>query len=252
MLRGMRAAGPRATSSSFGLVALVVVASCGSGREPPDVGVSLRPVGADELRAPTDFASIGDDEERSQALFVEATRVMLHPRCANCHPDGDVPLQGEAGMLHDPPVVRGPDDAGVAGLGCQGCHQDRNLAHARVPGAPGWHLAPRAMAWVGRTPRQLCEQLKDERRNGGKTVAQIVEHSAHDELVAWGWEPGHGRPPAPGTQEQFGALMKAWMDTGAECPPEDARIGATLERKTAGPDAQGRSVLPSPRQEGSR
>lgn len=56
---------------------------------------------------------------------------------------------------------------------------------------------------------------------GGKTVAQIVEHNAHDELVAWGWSPGAGREPVPGTQEQLGALVAAWVETGAACPEED-------------------------------
>ncbi len=79
------------------------------------------------------------------------------------------------------------------------------------------------MAWVGKTPRQICEQLKDPSRNGGKSLAQIVEHNAKDELVAWGWNPGHGREPAPGNQKQFGALVAAWVDTGAECPPEEKK-----------------------------
>src|SRR5690606_9458501 len=113
------------------------------------------------------------------------------------------------------------------------CHQDHNLDHARVPGAPSWHLAPREMAWVNRTPHELCEQHKDEDRNGGRTVAQIVEHSAHDALVAWGSATGHGRPPAPGTQAQFGDLMKAWMDAGAACPDPSLRVGAPLERNGA-------------------
>ena len=38
------------------------------------------------------------------------------------------------------------------------------------------------------------------RRNGGKALAAIVEHNAHDELVGWGWHPGADREPAPGTQ----------------------------------------------------
>jgi hypothetical protein len=43
----------------------------------------------------------------------------------NCHPDGDTPHQ-RALELHDPPVVRGPNDNGVAGMECTTCHQDRH------------------------------------------------------------------------------------------------------------------------------
>ncbi len=175
------------------------------------------------LRAPSDFASITDPKERSAALFAEASRVMLHPRCVNCHPAGDSPLQGDRGFVHDPPVARGADDKGVPGLECTSCHQDHNLELARVPGAPGWHLAPRSMTWEGRTQHALCEQLKDPARNGGKSLAEIVEHSAHDRLVGWGWAPGHGREPAPGSQAAFGALMEAWMKDGAVCPPVEIR-----------------------------
>jgi hypothetical protein len=125
--------------------------------------------------------------------------------------------------LHDPPVVRGPGDHGVVGMQCTGCHQDRNQEMTRVPGAPHWALAPIEMAWVGKTPHHICEQMKDPKRNGGKNLAQIVEHNGHDELVAWGWNPGAGREPAPGTQEQFGAIVAAWVETGAECPEEPAQ-----------------------------
>jgi hypothetical protein len=106
---------------------------------------------------------------------------------------------------------------------CDGCHQDRNLDLARVPGAPNWHLAPRIMAWVGKSPGAVCEQLKDPKRNGGRTLAQIVEHNTHDELVAWGWNPGWEREPAPGTQERFGSIIAEWVRTGAQCPPLEAR-----------------------------
>jgi hypothetical protein len=149
------------------------------------------------------------------------SRVLSHPRCVNCHPDGDVPHQGDALQLHDPPVQRGPADRGVVGMECASCHQDRNQALVRVPGAPEWHLAPIEMAWVGKSAAYVCAQMKDPARNGGKSLAQIVEHNAHDELVAWGWSPGADREPAPGTQEQFGALTAAWVDTGAECPEEE-------------------------------
>jgi hypothetical protein len=180
-------------------------------------------VGPGELRPPEAFGVITDRADRSRALFLEASRVLLHPRCANCHPDGDMPYQGTEWQLHNPPVVRGPDDRGVVGMECTSCHQDKNLELARVPGAPNWHLAPIEMAWVGKSPRAVCEQMKDPKRNGGKTLAQIVEHNAHDELVGWGWKPGADRQPAPGNQQLFGAIVAAWADTGAECPSEEAR-----------------------------
>jgi hypothetical protein len=41
---------------------------------------------------------------------------------------------------------------------------------------------------------------------------------ANDGLVGWGWHPGPGRDPAPGDQQTFGALAKAWIDSGAACP----------------------------------
>src|SRR5262249_36534700 len=143
------------------------------------------------------------------------------PRCRNCHPNGDTPTQGIEAMVHDPPVQRGPSDHGVVAMECTSCHQDHNLELARVPGAPGWHLAPRVMAWAGKTPRQICEQLKDKARNGNRTLAQIVDHASHDPLVGWAWSPGWDREPAPGTQSELGALLSAWADAGAECPLGD-------------------------------
>jgi hypothetical protein len=206
---------------------LVLLAAAGCSKRQPEPTsrlIELLPqVGPSELRSPEAFGVISDKADRSRALFLEASRVLLHPRCANCHPDGDSPYQGTEWALHDPPVARGPEDKGVVGMECTSCHQDRNLELARVPGAPNWHLAPRSMAWVGRTPREVCEQLKDKSRNGGKTLAQIVEHNAHDELVGWGWKPGRDREPAPGSQERFGAIVAAWAETGAECPSEEAQ-----------------------------
>jgi hypothetical protein len=87
-----------------------------------------------------------------------------------------------------------------------------------VPGNPRWLLAPEEMAWVGQSLGQICRQIKDPKRNGGKDMAALVHHMAHDELVGWGWNPGAGRTPVPGTQERFGQIIQAWADTGAYCP----------------------------------
>ncbi|RKH74332.1 Isoquinoline 1-oxidoreductase subunit [Corallococcus aberystwythensis] len=204
-------------------LSLSLLFGAGCGGRAMHVAAVPPPENPQVLRPPEAFAGIGDKKERSRALFLEASRVMLHPRCVNCHPVGDSPLQGMNSQLHDPPVARGPEDQGVPGLECTSCHQDRNAQLARVPGAPNWHLAPKVMFWEGRTPRSLCEQLKDPARNGGKSLAEIIEHSAHDELVGWGWKPGADRVPAPGTQAEFGALVAAWVKDGAECPREESR-----------------------------
>jgi len=202
------------------LALVAAVAGCGGKQAPASERVDPRRAGTNELRALSEFDAIHDRGDRSRALFGEVARVLGHPRCINCHPSGDTPHQRMAMELHDPPVVRGPADNGVAGMECTTCHQDRNQRLTRVPGAPNWHLAPIAMAWVGKSVSSICNQIKDPARNGGKTLAQIIEHVGHDELVGWAWAPGADREPAPGTQAQFSALTAAWVETGAECPEE--------------------------------
>jgi hypothetical protein len=174
--------------------------------------------GGGTLRPPSAFAGIADERRRSAALFVEAGKVLQHPRCVNCHPSGDRPLQGADGRPHQPWVRRGPGGHGVAGLRCAACHQAANYEAVGMPGHPNWHLAPASMGWQGRSLAAICAQIKDPARNGGHNLAQIVEHMAHDSLVGWAWSPGVGREPAPGTQGGLGALIRAWADTGAVCP----------------------------------
>jgi hypothetical protein len=74
------------------------------------------------------------------------------------------------------------------------------------------------MAWDGRSLGEICRQIKDPQRNGGRTLAELQEHMAKDDLVGWGWNPGTGRRPVPGTQAELGALIEAWIEIGAACP----------------------------------
>jgi hypothetical protein len=173
---------------------------------------------ADSLATPESFAAISDPAERSRALFAEVGKVLTHPRCVNCHPAGDRPHQGELGRLHQPPVQRGTDGFGLAAMRCPICHQGANFDPGRVPGHPEWHLAPREMAWEGKTLGEICAQIKDPKRNGGRSLEQLVHHIGTDTLVGWAWAPGFDRRPAPGTQQQAGALVEAWVKTGAVCP----------------------------------
>ena len=114
--------------------------------------------------------------ERARALgraVPEAGKVIQHPRCVNCHPAGDGPLQTDAVRPHQPLVVRGADGHGAPGMQCDTCHHDANFDPARVPGHPKWHLAPLSMAWEGKSLGQICEQIKDPARNGGKDLAAL-------------------------------------------------------------------------------
>ena len=170
------------------------------------------------LATPESFSSIGDTAARSAALFAEAGKVLTSARCVNCHPAGDRPLQTDAGRLHQPPVERGADGFGAVSARCSTCHQGDNFDPAGMPGHAHWHLAPREMAWQGKTVGEICVQVKDPARNGGRTLAQIHDHMTNDSLVGWAWAPGYGRASAPGTQKELGALLDAWIKTGAVCP----------------------------------
>lgn len=176
------------------------------------------PVLATELRPVSGFKDIADTQSRSIALFEEAGKVLQHPRCVNCHPVGERPFQGDQMRPHEPLVVRGKDGHGAPGMACTTCHGGANFDPARVPGDPHWHLAPATMAWEGKSLGYICNQLKDPRRNGNRDIAAILKHVSEDSLVKWGWNPGPGRAPAPGTNEEFAALLRAWADTGTHCP----------------------------------
>jgi hypothetical protein len=175
---------------------------------------ALKPVAA--------FANISDRAKRSAAYFTEAGRVLQHPRCLNCHPAERVPTQGDDLHQHVPLIQAGGEGHGPPSLHCNACHQAENvetqLPFGTMPGHSHWSLAPVSMAWQGKSIAEICEQVKDPARNGGRTLAQIHEHMAEDSLVGWAWHPGTNRTPAPGTQHQLGELLQAWIDTGAACP----------------------------------
>jgi len=169
---------------------------------------------AAELAAPK-------DEAASRAAFLEAYKVLMHPRCMNCHPKGDVPLQGDDSRLHPMNVQRGPEGKGKYALKCASCHQDKNLPGANMPpGNPNWHLPPPEMRMVfeGKSPGELARQLKDPKLNGGKTLEEILHHVAEDSLVLWGWDPGEDRPKPPLSHDQFVEKMRAWIENGAAEP----------------------------------
>jgi hypothetical protein len=41
------------------------------------------------------YAQTGGNPAAAARAFLEASQVFFHPRCVNCHPAGDAPLQGD-------------------------------------------------------------------------------------------------------------------------------------------------------------
>ncbi|MFT3679859.1 MAG: hypothetical protein QM791_06280 [Ferruginibacter sp.] len=166
-------------------------------------------------------AHAAKDSMLSKKAFGEVYKVLMSPRCMNCHPAGDVPLQGDDSKLHTQNVKRGKDGKGLYALKCANCHQPDNTAGLNMPpGNPNWHLPPANMKMIfqGRTPRQLAAQLLNPKTNGNKTKAALVKHIAEDALVLGGWNPGDGRTLPPLSHAEFVKQFKLWIDNGAYLP----------------------------------
>src|SRR5690606_6254176 len=144
------------------------------------------------------------DRTAGLAEWDRINAVFSHPRCANCHVEDERPRWSGAHYgqtrVHAFNVQRGEDGSGFGnpGLRCATCHFKENspVLHG-PPGAHNWHLAPPEMVWFGRSSAQICAQIKDPERNGGRTLEEVAAHVRDDALVAWGWAPGPGREPAP-------------------------------------------------------
>lgn len=179
------------------------------------VTLSARPEAASRAQAAE------RDDAGARTAFHRVYAVLTHPRCLNCHPSGDAPLQGDDSHVHMQNVKRGEDGRGKYALKCANCHQDANVRGLNMPpGTATWHLPRKDMPLVfqGRSPRELADQLKDAKRNGGKTLEQLVEHVSTDALVLWAWEPGDGRTKPPLSHAEFAKIFRKWVEKGAASP----------------------------------
>ena len=157
-------------------------------------------------------------EQESKEAFIAAYKVFMHPRCMNCHPAGDIPLQGDDSRLHPQGVKRGADGKGLYALKCKNCHQDTHVAGEHMPpGHSGWHLPPAnlKMVFEGKSPRQLAMHFKDPKFTGFKTLDKMLEHVEKEPLVTNSWT--YGTPP-PLSHEEFVVKVKEWIDKGAAIP----------------------------------
>ncbi len=163
----------------------------------------------------------GASARESSAAWDVVYQVLQSPRCMNCHPAGDAPLQGDASLPHAQNVQRGPEGQGFFALRCSTCHQTSNLPGPHLPpGAPHWQLPQPSMPLVfeGKSSGDLCRQLKDPARNGRRSPEQLLEHMSADPLVLWGWNPGEGRAPVSIPHAAFASAARAWVAGGCDCP----------------------------------
>jgi len=164
----------------------------------------------------------GKDSIASVSAFGEVYKVLMSPRCMNCHPAGDVPLQGDDSHLHQMLPRRGKDGKGVTAMKCSNCHQPTNTPGLNTPpGNPKWALPPADMKMVfeGKTERELAIQIMDIKKNGHKTKEKLIEH-ARDTLVKAGWNMGEGRKPPPLSYDEFVTVWDAWINTGGYAPQQ--------------------------------
>ncbi|MCE7054275.1 hypothetical protein LZF95_06280 [Algoriphagus sp. AGSA1] len=166
--------------------------------------------------------SMESDSIASVTAFGQVYSVLMSPRCMNCHPAGDIPLQGEDSHPHTMSPQRGIEGKGVYAMRCTNCHQETNSPGIHSPpGVPDWHMPPPNMKMVfqGRTAHQLAKQLIDPKQNGNKDIQMLIEH-ADDGLVLAGWNPGEGRQVPPISHGEFKKAWITWLTTGAYAPEE--------------------------------
>ena len=177
--------------------------------------------------------------ESGLETWAKIYEVVSHPRCANCHVGDDnrprwsgahYGLEDGEWVYHGMNVNGGEDRIGNTTLPCATCHQQENsdVLHG-PPGAHVWALAPVEMEWFGKSSAEVCAQIKDPARNGGRSLQEVADHIDHDELVHWGWEPGPGREPAPYSRKDTVGFFETWAAQGAPCPSLEAEIVEFLD-----------------------
>ncbi|WP_269236156.1 hypothetical protein [Flavobacterium flavigenum] len=186
-------------------------------------GIGLAFTVSKNQKAEKEYVSIvpiKKDSIASVTAFKQVYKVLMSPRCVNCHPKGDIPLQGDNSVIHSMQPKRGKDGKGMYAMKCANCHQPSNSPGLHTPpGNPDWHLPPADMKMVfeGKTAHELAKQLVNPKLNGNKDLQKLIEH-ADDGLVKAGWNMGKGRTAPPLTHAEFKKAWITWLKTGAYAP----------------------------------
>ncbi len=166
--------------------------------------------------------------EQGLEAWARIYEVASHPRCSNCHVGADnVPMWSGPSYGRTRPhgmnINAGESRIGAEYVLCETCHVARDVGRNDLPHmapqvAMTWQLAPVEAEWCGKSSVEICEQLRDPERNGGRTFLDIATHLDHDLILHWAWEPGGGREPAPYSLQEHVDDVLAWGVAGMPCP----------------------------------
>jgi len=178
-----------------------------------------KPNNSDYIVVPSEKIATSTSDEAFHTMM----DVLTHQRCVNCHPNDNIPKQGEDSHPHYFGVERGEDNHGFKATKCATCHQSENNNYSGVPGAPEWALAPASMYWEGLSRIEIAESMMDPKRNGGRTPEETMHHLTEHELVLWAWKPGvdsegnlRELPPVP--KDEYITAVKKWFKEGHIIP----------------------------------
>ncbi|MBX2796377.1 MAG: c-type cytochrome [Myxococcales bacterium] len=167
---------------------------------------------------PPDDPEVTRPAQEGLDAFADIYAVATHPRCLNCHPDGDAPLQGDDSHPHIYGITR---FSPLKGVHCSQCHAPSAAGDGLAPMPPAdslWSMPPRAMTFQNRTPAQLCAQLTDPAVNGGRGLAGLAHHIEADHLLITSWH--SGRQPPPISHAELVERFEVWGEAGGPCPQE--------------------------------
>lgn len=168
--------------------------------------------------------------EEGMEAWLRIYEVASHPRCSNCHVGSDNtpmwsgPSYGKA-RPHGMNVNAGDSRIGAEYVQCSTCHAYRegvnDMPHAAPQVAMNWQLAPVEAEWFGKSSVDICNQLRDPERNGGRDFNEIASHLDHDLILHWAWNPGGGREPAPFSLQEHVNDVLAWGVAGYPCENDE-------------------------------
>ena len=180
-----------------------------------------------------------------EAAFAYLHAVATHQRCVNCHGTDHagqrVPTVGDTMALHPMNITERhnprkqcptPEErnrlAPLGAIKCTSCH---GVENSREPGGPPgawdahleWQMPTRDITRLqrGMSKQALCrnwhaaiqERVKQAEQCPGKKLSAselFTAHIAEDGLIAWAFDPGPGRTPAPGSLERLKAAARIW------------------------------------------